>query len=132
MSSLPIANCKLQIANHPAADPAYLSTSHNTMPTRSPLDTQVLDASIEFGLQPFHKPLQISKGLIREVTDARATVTVRTGGRTAVGRGSIPLSDVWAWPDPALTHDQRDAAMRQYCQAIASSLSDLCGSEPAH
>ena len=53
-------------------------------------------------------------------------------GREAQGRGSIYLSDVWAWPDPALTHEFRDAALRGFCEELAEGLDAHCGGEPAH
>jgi len=83
---------------------------------------EILSASVTFREQPFAKPLQLSSGTITEITEATATVRVRAGDREAEGRGSIYLSDLWAWPDPALTHAQRDAAMREYCSRVARVL----------
>src|SRR5207248_2070417 len=56
---------------------------------------------------------------------------VRVGEREAEGRGSILLSDVWAWPDAKLSHETRDGFMRQTTQSIAGLLPHFCG-EPAH
>ena len=53
-------------------------------------------------------------------------------GREATGRGSIYLSDLWAWPDPQLTHAQRDAELRKLCRQIEGNLWTLCGGEAAH
>jgi L-alanine-DL-glutamate epimerase-like enolase superfamily enzyme len=83
---------------------------------------EILAASITFREQPFAKPLQLSSGLITEITEATATVRVQVNGVEAEGRGCIYLSDLWAWPDPALTHAQRDAAMREYCTRVARLL----------
>ncbi|MFW6060067.1 MAG: enolase C-terminal domain-like protein, partial [Phycisphaeraceae bacterium] len=80
----------------------------------------------------FHMPLVLSSGTIDAITEARITVTVRVGDREATGRGSIYLSDLWAWPDPALAHEQRDAILRRRCERIASALDQLCGGEAAH
>jgi L-alanine-DL-glutamate epimerase-like enolase superfamily enzyme len=93
--------------------------------------TEILEASVEFVHQPFIKPLILSSGSISEITEARAKVTVRVNGKEATGSGSIYLSDLWAWPDPALTHDERDAKLREECQYIADNLRALCG-EAAH
>jgi hypothetical protein len=81
----------------------------------------ILAASVTFREQPFAKPLQLSSGTITEITEATATVRVRIGGQEAEGRGSIYLSDLWAWPDPALTHAQRDAEMRRLCLQLADA-----------
>ncbi len=101
---------------------------------RFPMDlkTEVLDAAVAFIPRKLKTPLHLSSGLISEVTEARAAVTVRVAGREAKGRGSIYLSDVWAWPDPALTHDFRDATLRGFCEDLAEELYVHCGGEPAH
>lgn len=96
------------------------------------MKTRILDAKVTYFHQPFLKPLQISSGKITEITEARAEVRVAVDGKEAVGRGSIYLSDLWAWPEPSLTHDQRDAILRDLCDHIAANLWDLCGAEQAH
>lgn len=96
------------------------------------MDARVLDAGVEFFHRAFRKPLQISSGAITEITEARAEVRVRVGTREAVGRGSVYLSDLWAWPDPNLSHDRRDSILRDVCERIAFDLDDLCGAEDAH
>ena len=87
-----------------------------------PMNCEILSASVTFRERPFAKPLQLSSGTITEITEATATVRVRCAGREAEGRGSIYLSDLWAWPDPALTHAVRDAEMRRLCKNLADSL----------
>ncbi len=94
-------------------------------------NTQILKAEVEFIEQRFKTPMQLSSGLIETITEARATVSVRCGGRTAEGRGSIYLSDLWAWPDPSLTHAERDAKLRERCVELAERLPSL-GQTPAH
>lgn len=96
------------------------------------MKTRIINAAVEFRHQPFVRPLGISSGQITEITEARAAVTVSVNGREATGRGSIYLSDLWAWPDPSLTHGQRDAVLRELCEQIAASLWELCGGEPEH
>src|SRR4051794_13964008 len=93
--------------------------------------TQVLEASVEFLDRPFAKPLRLSSGDITRVTEARARVRVRCDGREGVGRGAIYLSDVWAWPDAAISHDAKDGVLRDFCCEIAKRLAAWCG-EPAH
>jgi len=98
----------------------------------APVLTRVLEGSVEFHDRPFIKPLQISSGKITEITEARVTVRVEVGGRMATGMGSIYLSDLWAWPDPAFSHAERDARLRGVCSRIAFCLPELCGSELEH
>lgn len=86
------------------------------------MNCEILSASISFREQPFAKPLQLSSGTITEITEATATVKVRVDHAEAEGRSSIYLSDLWAWPDPARSHAERDSAMRDYCTRIARLL----------
>jgi L-alanine-DL-glutamate epimerase-like enolase superfamily enzyme len=92
----------------------------------------ILDAEVSFQTQRLATPLQLSSGSIGELTEAVATVVVESGGRRTVGRGSIYLSDLWAWPDIALTHPQRDAVLRRLCEAIAGELTRVFRDQPSH
>lgn len=96
------------------------------------MNTRILDASVIFRDRPFRKPLLLSTGPITEITEAQAEVSVQVDGHEGRGRGSIYLSDLWAWPHPQYPHDVRDRRMRQLCERIAAQLPTLCGGEPAH
>ena len=88
--------------------------------------TRVLEARVEFVEQALSKPLQLSSGTITRLTEARASVRVSVGGVTGWGSGSIYLSDVWSWPDATRSHEERDAALRQYCLSAARDLPGWC------
>ena len=96
------------------------------------MKTEILDAKVSFVNHPFLSPLIISSGAISELSEAQVEVTVGVHSSEAVGRGSIYLSDLWAWPDPSFTHEQRDAELRRLCEEIAHDLPQLCGAETAH
>jgi len=96
------------------------------------MNVQVLDAKVDFRAQPFRRPLVLSSGAIRDLAEAVAEVTVEVAGRRATGRGSIYLSDLWAWPDPAVPHEQRVAEMVRLCEQIARDLPTLCGPGAGH
>lgn len=87
----------------------------------------IQDANVEFLTRVLKVPLILSSGTITEVTEARAQVVVEAGGATATGHGSIYLSDLWAWPDPELSHDTKDSALRALCDQIAAGLPEWCG-----
>ncbi len=93
--------------------------------------TRVLDADVEFYEQKLRTPFRISSGLIERATEARIVVRVSVNGREAEGRGSVYLSDFWAWPDPRFSHEERDAALRGRCKLLAAHLDQWSGS-PAH
>jgi hypothetical protein len=82
----------------------------------------ILDASVTFQGRRLAQPLRLSSGEIEELTQASATVVVEVDEKRAAGHGTIYLSDLWAWPDEALPHDARVAAMRQLCETIARQL----------
>ncbi len=91
------------------------------------VSARILSADVEFVDRRLQVPLRLASGVITELTEARATVWVRSGATKAVGRGAIYLSDVWAWPDPNLAHGHRDARLRQKCTEIAKELPGLVG-----
>ena len=91
------------------------------------MKSTILTSEVVFRERPFAKPLQLSSGTITEITEATVTVRVRVGGVEAEGRGCIYLSDLWAWPDAGLSHAERDAAMRAYCERLAGELPGMGG-----
>jgi len=99
---------------------------------KSPMKAQVLDAGVNFIHRELRRPLILSTGPITGVTEASSEVRMRVNGREEIGRGSIYLSDLWAWPDPTHSHEERDAILREMCVHIAKHLPELCGGEPEH
>lgn len=95
-------------------------------------NVKVLEARVDFMDRSLIKPLQLSSGRISNLTEALVRVRVSVGGREAVGRGAIYLSDLWAWPDPTLSHKEKDAVLKGLCQDFAQRLPALCGGEPQH
>lgn len=92
---------------------------------------EILGSEVAFITRPFVKPLQLSSGTIEVITEAQVNVIVKAGETRAMGRGSIYLSDLWAWPDASFTHDVKDSLLRQHCEHISTNLKRFCG-EPAH
>jgi len=93
--------------------------------------TKVIDADVSFRKQPFARPLKLSSGTITEITEATATVTVELDGKRSTGKGCIYLSDLWAWPDPSRSHEERDRVLRGLSEKMSAQVPDWCG-EPAH
>jgi L-alanine-DL-glutamate epimerase-like enolase superfamily enzyme len=83
---------------------------------------EILDAEVSFCTQRLAAPLRLSSGLIEELTQATVTITGECGGKRAIGRGTVYLSDLWAWPDDSLSHEQRDSTLRQVCKRLASDV----------
>jgi L-alanine-DL-glutamate epimerase-like enolase superfamily enzyme len=93
---------------------------------------RVIDAEVAFAEQPFIRPLILSSCVIDRITLATASVRVRVGGIEAEGKGSIYLSDLWAWPDGRYSHAERDAHLRTLGQLISDRLRELTGADSAH
>jgi hypothetical protein len=94
------------------------------------MQAKILDSSVTFAPQQFSRPLQLSSSSITTITEAQATVTLLVDGVEAEGKGSIYLSDLWAWPESPLSHDERDVVLRDYCEKIAAKLGDWCAGAP--
>ena len=109
-----------------------IATTHQGGTPLFPFSTIVHSASVSFRECPFSTPLILSHATIHTITEATATVEVEVDGHRATGRGAIYLSDLWAWPDPSLSHEDRDARLRSLCESLASDLYTHCGGEPAH
>ena len=86
-------------------------------------DVRVDALDLTFHNERLAVPLHLSRGAISEVTYAKVVIEVQTrAGQTQRGTGAIFLSDLWAFPDPAYDHAQKDLAMRTLCQAIGDAL----------
>ena len=88
-------------------------------------DIRAETVEVTFDDERLSVPLHLSKGVIEAITYATVTVRARTRAGAAVqGTGAILLSDVWAFPAPDLTHEEKDRLMRRLCRAIAAWLED--------
>jgi L-alanine-DL-glutamate epimerase-like enolase superfamily enzyme len=93
---------------------------------------EILEADISFRSQRLARPLKLSSGAIEELTQATVSVLGTVEGRRATGRGTVYLSDLWAWPHDSLLHDERDAALRQLCKSLAVELPNRFGKMKMH
>jgi L-alanine-DL-glutamate epimerase-like enolase superfamily enzyme len=80
---------------------------------------EILEADVSFRSQRLATPLKLSSGAIEELTQATVSVVGAMEERRATGRGTVYLSDLWAWRDNSLSHERRDAALRQLCERLA-------------
>jgi len=86
-------------------------------------DVRVAALDLTFSNERLAVPLHLSRGAITEVTYAKVVLDMQTrGGQIQRGTGAIFLSDLWAFPDPAYDHAQKDQALRTLCQVIGAAL----------
>ena len=94
-------------------------------------DIRVETVEVTFDDERLSVPLHLSRGVIEAITYAKVIVHARTrAGGGVQGVGAILLSDVWAYPAPDLTHEQKDQLMRRLCTAISAWLEDDLYEDP--
>ena len=68
-------------------------------------------------------PLKFGPETVTAVTCARVCLTVEgEDGQVACGWGETPLSVTWVWPG-SLTFEERDQAMKEFCEILAAAWS---------
>jgi L-alanine-DL-glutamate epimerase-like enolase superfamily enzyme len=92
----------------------------------------ILNAEVSFRRQRLASPLKLSSGVIDELSQATVALTGEADGRRATGKGTVYLSDLWAWPDAALSHEERDVALRQFCEQLAAEIPKLFSNRRQH
>ncbi len=87
-------------------------------------DVRVLEVEAFFRTETARTPLKFG-GVVMDAScycHVRATVENRAGQR-GQGWGAIFMSDVWAWPTPAVEHAVREALMcevvRRWCRRVS-------------
>lgn len=86
-------------------------------------DIRVESVAVAYSDERLSVPLLLSRGTIYACTYVKVTLQVRSrAGKLAQGLGAILLSDLWAFPAPELSHEDKDRIMRQLCASIATCL----------
>ncbi|MBM3476751.1 MAG: hypothetical protein FJX75_26055, partial [Armatimonadetes bacterium] len=87
-------------------------------------DIHVRDIEITFADEVLRTPLKFGSGVVTATTSMTARVIVENGaGAVAEGFGNILLSDMWGFPSAVLSHEERDAAMREVGKRFAARVS---------
>jgi L-alanine-DL-glutamate epimerase-like enolase superfamily enzyme len=77
-------------------------------------DVRIADASFEYEDFHYRTPIKFGGVALDRATVLNVRVTAETrSGRTAEGFGSMPLSNVWAFPSRVLQYDETLAAMKE-------------------
>lgn len=94
-------------------------------------DIAVLDANIGFEQLPFRAPLKFGGRIMADTLIANTQLRVRSrSGKEAVGLGSMPLGNIWAWPSERVEPTTTARAMRRLAEKVVAAARDL--TEPAH
>jgi L-alanine-DL-glutamate epimerase-like enolase superfamily enzyme len=92
-----------------------------------PLATDIRIEEVATSYEDFRyrTPIKFGGVALDRVTILNVTCTVRTGsGRAAHGFGSMPLSNVWAFPSRLLPYEATLGAMRRLAERIARITAD--------
>ena len=84
-----------------------------------PTDITIRDVAIGYEDYTYRTPIKFGGMTLDKVTLLNATMTVEGGtGRRAVGFGSMPLGNIWAWPSRQLTYEQTLAGMKYIAERL--------------
>jgi L-alanine-DL-glutamate epimerase-like enolase superfamily enzyme len=90
-------------------------------------DVRVRDVFFEYEDFRYRTPIKFGGVALDRVTLLNVRVAVESGsGKGAIGFGSMPLGNVWAYPSRLLTYDQTLGAMRYLASRVAGDYK-LCG-----
>ena len=89
----------------------------------NPRDVRVVACEVTFEPVPFRAPLKFGGRVVDRTDLIHAAVTVeRRDGKTATGRGSMPVGNVWAWPSEVTDAATAERAMKAFAQPVAATL----------
>jgi len=90
-----------------------------------PTDIRIIEATVQFEPIPFRAPLKFGGRIVQASTLINVTVEVANrSGHHAVGVGSMPVGNVWAWPSDRLAPDQTEAAMTRFAEEVINVAND--------
>lgn len=88
-------------------------------------DIRILDAHCTFEPIKFRSPLKFGGRIMDRSELINVEVKIETrGGRHAIGQGSMPIGQIWAWPSLAVTPEQSAAAMKQLALEVTEMIAD--------
>ncbi len=94
----------------------------------NPNDARIVKAEVSFQPVPFRAPLKFGGRTVTQTDLINVTVEVegRQGNR-AIGHGSMPVGNVWAWPSTRVEPPEAQTAMKKLAEdtcAVATNLEE--------
>lgn len=88
------------------------------MPHKS-TDIRVVEAVLSLENCPFRTPLKFGGRVMSSSRLMNVQVTVESrGGKHAVGFGSMPVGNIWAWPSAAVSPEQAEKGMLEFAEDV--------------
>ncbi len=92
-------------------------------------DIRLKGVSTETERIEYRSPIKFGGRVVTDVVLAHVKVEVETAsGRRALGLGSMPMGNVWAWPSNVVTPPQSLEAMLEFVNQFARAVGDYEGS----
>ena len=89
----------------------------------NPHDVRVVACEVTFEPVPFRAPLKFGGRVVDRTDLINAAVTVeRRDGKTAIGHGSMPVGNVWAWPSSTTDAETAERAMKRLAEHLAEQV----------
>lgn len=93
-----------------------------------PTDIVVREVTISIDSLPFRAPLKFGGRIMNSADIVNVEARVRTNaGKEALGLGSMPLGNIWAWPSAKVDAGQSAEAMRRLARELTSAANELAG-----
>lgn len=88
----------------------------------NPHDIRIVSADVSFEPVPFRAPLKFGGRVVDRTQLINVKVIAqRRDGTQAVGTGSMPVGNVWAWPSKVISTDEAEKAMTMFAQKSAAA-----------
>ena len=82
-------------------------------------DVRILDVNVTFDSVEFRAPLKFGGRTVNETKLINATLSIENrDGRRAIGHGSMPVGNVWAWPSQQVAAPNGERAMMTYAEGV--------------
>lgn len=82
-------------------------------------DIRIREVSLAFESVSYRTPLKFGGRIVDHASLVNASVTVETSnGRFAIGTGSMPVGNIWAWPSSAVEPADSERAMKAFSEKV--------------
>lgn len=104
----------------------HVPSATNRAKIKKGTDMSILETSFKTEFYPYRSPMKFGGRVVNDVLLQNVSVRVQTrDGREAVGNGSMPIGNVWAWPSATLSNDQTLLGMKRLAEVIVQKGNDL-------
>lgn len=94
----------------------------------NPHDARIVNVDVSFEPVAFRMPLKFGGRVVDSTDLINVAVTLEgRDGKTAVGHGSMPVGNVWAWPSQSVEPPAAEKAMKAFAEEASTAVIDEFG-----